>query len=658
MTSRITTLSFANQIIALENKLNTLDHLSLALSGKVYKLFRKIEKADCFRELQQERRLLPHRVFIHPNASNAKEKIGEIISFIKKGVIVCSIFSRVEKEKRKEIFHEIWPICNSVMSPDGLISLPIRLLKVQETERSVIFQALRLVSLDGQSYGDICQLLDLLKKIDPKDREDIASLAHDLKEHLVEDNHSVDNICKVISALKFLPTDIRQNIYEIPPEVIQATQNEFSLVQIILSSHREIKATHLYLTEKIHQLHSEKIAKHYVTPLLEQSDSFMLSIDNPLFELAFTAKDYIDNLANAKNPYTVFSNQLASIESKLQIANQIEDIQDIQCFINFRSLRKYCSSLFPKATIQDHLGAVYSERHFTQIIENMQYRVCCLESNQKELLFEYVSTSLSDTYENLCTNLKDPFFLSLFSNDKSTEWNAKEMSFQCILHYFSHLPDVASGESALTEREETLLKFSESVKDCRTGKEEGLITFYQHLPKEYKFTHSSQNSLNPNIVKAKISIFSVMENYVNDLISTASPFMLELTGLETDIPQLAHHSLYVKNVLRAFFPISHQLTFDFHTMLLSDALVTHKPIDIASIFQKHCKVADLIDRLQKNFASTDASEGLFTAYSELLSETLSKQIAWTVDDETMAVTLSDKGAFHLLLESGLIKIAL
>ncbi len=150
---------------------------------------------------------------------------------------------------------------------------------------------------------------------------------------------------------------------------------------------------------------------------------------------------------------------------------------------------------------------------------------------------------------------------------------------------------------------------------------------------------------------------NTIQDYINELISTPSAFMLNASMFSKDIPQLAHHSLYIKNVLYKAFSMPHSLTFDFHTMVLSQGMVKKSSKEIAHLFMEHFSVLGLMSRLQKTFELSSSSEGLYTAFSSVIHSDISKEVVWQVSEEDFSVRLTPMGALFVLIGLGFVKLA-
>jgi len=127
--------------------------------------------------------------------------------------------------------------------------------------------------------------------------------------------------------------------------------------------------------------------------------------------------------------------------------------------------------------------------------------------------------------------------------------------------------------------------------------------------------------------------------------------MHEMTGVSGYINQLAHQSLYVKNLLFSHVGMEHELQFDSNAGVLYDALVMKDLKSVFQIFCQHVNPNVIIDQVKIQFdrADDEKKAHLFNGFNELTSPNIPSSLVWNISDSDGSYQLTDDGVIELLL---------
>ena len=120
-------------------------------------------------------------------------------------------------------------------------------------------------------------------------------------------------------------------------------------------------------------------------------------------------------------------------------------------------------------------------------------------------------------------------------------------------------------------------------------------------------------------------------------VTGSNALMNELTNT-TNIPEAAHHAIYLKNLIGHLVGISHGVFFDRNTGLLNDLLVSKERDEVLNAFFKYVTPESFVDEVVKNVNKDPINN------KELLKPLLGDEF-WNKDD---AKGLSRRGALTLL----------
>ena len=116
--------------------------------------------------------------------------------------------------------------------------------------------------------------------------------------------------------------------------------------------------------------------------------------------------------------------------------------------------------------------------------------------------------------------------------------------------------------------------------------------------------------------------------------------------------QLAHTSLYLKNLIGKKVGLNHQITFDINAEIIKDELLNRSPEDVLNLFYKNFTPSYLVYRLEK-VINRDVKQvkSLFNDLSKILENSgssLGIEQIWKIDDDTNEFKITKKGILELL----------
>jgi len=298
-------------------------------------------------------------------------------------------------------------------------------------------------------------------------------------------------------------------------------------------------------------------------------------------------------------------------------------------------------------------------------VDNMKLRISQLDPSAREGVYQYVRESIESdgqgmqggdsnkAFNDLCQNITDPFFIDLLNRPHGDEVVFTKAYFISILRFLLDLAQDVQAGAFLSIQEETLLKMSESIKNCSVGKKESITLAYKTIPKEYRYENETEDL--PVAVKALEFIENSISSYILHLFTSEDPFLYDIQGSREKLFQLSHHSLYLKNRMAAFVGLDHNIQFDLHTEVLKNEFINKDIHTLLQMFYRHFTVESLVSLMQKIYNEAPGSACLFEGFSQIL-EPLNATDIWIVDeDPPYKVSLSKNGALQLLLECGYVK---
>ncbi|MBM3207428.1 MAG: hypothetical protein FJZ57_02325 [Chlamydiae bacterium] len=280
-------------------------------------------------------------------------------------------------------------------------------------------------------------------------------------------------------------------------------------------------------------------------------------------------------------------------------------------------------------------------KRFDAIINKMSVQ-------EKKQISAHVMTCSNDSLENVRNSFSDIFFYSLLSPFNSSSLSREGALFSAFLVF---LMDKESSEDFI----ECCSKLSVSIQNCHLGKKEAIYIAYHQLPSEYKYKSESGIISSPSIEFLHDKIRDVLEKRFYHIVSGDQTLLSDITGCPKSIPELAHNSNYVKNIICPIVGMDHQIQYDPKAHLISKILLEKTPQEIFTAFLKYFSIDILVKDIKEMYlqeAMLSPEKGNKIYYSinqifELLSFPLDK--GWDlIDDHEIVSQLTSDGVLKIL----------
>ncbi len=329
-------------------------------------------------------------------------------------------------------------------------------------------------------------------------------------------------------------------------------------------------------------------------------DNFLYHGNNLDWRIEYTRRE--SNSTNPKSPYTIYERLIAASESHPAIETPWEEIEGLRVRFNVAQMQTTVQKTIPRAQVMEKLaGRELPNPPFAALADRMRARIDVMTPEDRQACLAHLHEQ--DSLHGLCTNLKDGFFAELFSSALPDEVPIQRAYPFAILGYIlaqSNNPPEAGG---LSEQEYVLLAFSSSVKNCSKGKLEGLIGFYNLLDKPSQYAMGSAEA--QPIEQLAVDIEDQIRRLMEDDFSGHNHMMREMTSTEADrdVPQLAHQSIYLKNMLGVHLGLRDAVEFDVYSECISSTLSEKNLNKLAEIFFRHFTVDRVIEKVKQYYAA-------------------------------------------------------
>ena len=205
----------------------------------------------------------------------------------------------------------------------------------------------------------------------------------------------------------------------------------------------------------------------------------------------------------------------------------------------------------------------------------------------------------------------------------------------------------------LSPQEDLLLRVSVSISACPSGQRYGITNYYNSLPLEFR---SSVAQLCAPEQKINDLIERTIQNVMNETFGDTE-FWMSLLKI-SNVSQLTHQILFLKNRLFNQLGLEHTLTFDAHSGTLYDSLLEMPLIDLLKAYFAICTVDKVIARLKRN--AEEALQKKHVGYMDIVfylereGEKLSKEMIFKYfifDEEYKPLSITQEGAIKLITSS-------
>lgn len=387
--------------------------------------------------------------------------------------------------------------------------------------------------------------------------------------------------------------------------------------------------------------------------LIEYERELQINQDSPLFEEMVTQTLICDphTLQSVSNPYRVYHYLKKQLEKEkdqvLSVNLPINRIADesLKWFVQKPEERQ--TFIYTKASIP----ADFSSETLKMLFDQLKNRLESLSESELEATINEIkqinhSKNLDDYTNNLLSDIYIKQLLELPKNE-SDQISHTQFYFYRSLQAIQEAFLLPQERSLLTQGENMLLSFSESVQDCPVGRSGGIANFYQLIPVKYKNNHAAME--NETHKEAFKLIDVIVQEVLTKAISSDS-FLKEVTD-NASMAQSHHFILYLKNRLSQQINLPHTLVFDKSTDLIPEFLLKKEAEELLEIFYRHCSLTDAVEALVSH--STELlSKDTFSGIVLLLKQVdphfeYETYFESDAEDET-PIKITEKAAISLL----------
>ncbi len=472
----------------------------------------------------------------------------------------------------------------------------------------------------------VCNILKEINALDKDYREAIVGLA----KGLVTEGMGGNSVCKILEGINALDKDYREAVVNnLKPFITLMAKVSFIKILFNLSTKTlkdeeepqgESNDKLLMVCDKM--LDNEKNGKMVSKVsrlILENLEYFGLCEENPIVQKAITRKIDTKNLSDPKNKYVVYKflydSQKNELPDLLLKPSENGLVLNPHAFLSIARLPK--SRDLPKNI---------SPKVLINLFDN------CQLSDKK--CREITANSLSFLRKNFT---QDKHLAKLLSPSKNKHITLAAYQFSWLIHYVNNLPDES--------RDETLLQHSASIQMCPKGKEEGIAAIFHTLPLDSKgLLYANSNGHE--------AVRSILQSVINQILSSESSFMIEMTGKEPPIAELAHQSTFLRNLIGNKVGLETPLCFDEHTSQITDALIKRSFKEVYTSFFKHLTPKLLISKFCLFVNRDIASDKTLYSHLTALIDDSDINKAWKIEGKN--VFLTEFGASVILKKTKLI----
>jgi len=295
-----------------------------------------------------------------------------------------------------------------------------------------------------------------------------------------------------------------------------------------------------------------------------------------LFQKAIQIKILADPkaLQNPKNPYRIYQylKKILEVEQQtpLSFALPFTPLNSQQICLNLEPIRK---DAVVKVLTRADLPVGIDLQTLLDLFLSIENRLNELKEEEKLK----VETCIQESYELPLTELKDNllknhFIPNLLNLPSHPDGIIDPMSlYLCrILKAILLKSKNKKATDLLSPQEEMFLTFTRSINNCVTGQKDGIILYYNNLDPQDRINNPHINSKEANTIQNFVK--SAYQSLLNHLFASET-LLTNLTG-KIEESQASHQTLYLKNRFHQAIGLQHNLTFDPHTGVLNDTLLS------------------------------------------------------------------------------------
>lgn len=446
------------------------------------------------------------------------------------------------------------------------------------------------------------------------------------------------------------------------------------LTYIFTADESLVARSHTYLIDKLSTTTNREEAHRLAQNIVNMAGQLRLSEIDPLFQQALQVLSITDPDArrNPKNPYRIYASLKALEGSVSAVAAPPQSLEGQTVRVGVAAMRSETEKVSTAATFASLPGDITPET-VRNLFAAMRARLAALPADKQaaaraDIASMCPSDATVDILDALERNLTEDEYLTrlLRITGAPTDRVPNDVwEFYHIIQFIQQQGDaVAEGEN-LSPREQVLIKMSQSIQFCSSGKKEGIGLAYGLIRDVIR----TPSSLETEALKTLLYQEIVMP-HLQHLLSDDGPFLREMTGVPvgTPISQLSHQAIYVKNLIAKRLGLPWDLTFDQHTGVLYNALVEKTVDQVLEALFRHFSPENLRAVLQENvkkrFKSLERPETHAQAlpfYNAIMAclEFKDSCVSYTEDDDFNLIDcqLTPAGATELLMKLDFLEAA-
>ncbi|MBM3208661.1 MAG: hypothetical protein FJZ57_08740, partial [Chlamydiae bacterium] len=459
------------------------------------------------------------------------------------------------------------------------------------------------LDLHIKSFEFKSKMFGLIAKIQSADRDNWLSSGLSIMGKVQDE----EDAFLIFRALRYMPNSLMGRFAEFTSQYIDTCEpftDHFSLIHKFLSNNADcIDTVHNNMMYSLHHIGDANEANDLSSELINYNQNFMLDNEHPLYQLAIFVCLITLEANHPKNPYKVFDGHINA-----PYLNKQELIVPVLKFLDKYVQMKFSAfgDMVRDQITYDTMMSFYNQTPLTSadlhsLLQRVNSRIDQLSPEINSQIKELVKESCGFGLDDLLRNFNDPYLFQLLELTEGSNIAKEKAFFGAILSFILKQSDEVQEGQLVSNQEMALFKMSSSIQNCPAGKNEGILLAYNQLELADKIPTAQQDELSPIASKVKMRCYSLLVEKMDQMISSDTPMMREMTDETGEVAQLSHQSLYVKNRLSSVIGLDHGMRFDLHTNVLYNELIQKSTEQLFHIFASHCTVGFFAEQLIQDF---------------------------------------------------------
>ena len=256
---------------------------------------------------------------------------------------------------------------------------------------------------------------------------------------------------------------------------------------------------------------------------------------------------------------------------------------------------------------------------------------------------------------DLRSNFSDRYFFSLLQSPSKQNISKENAYFSSLLYFLLEIQDSY-------EFVENFCKLSASIQNCNLGKIEGIYSCYHQLPASSKIQSLYRSKHMPAIYYVLERVRYAIEKRFNYIVSSPSGILSDLSEGDFPMDQIAHSTIYLKNILSGYIGMPYKKYYDSKAHLIPNTLRNKSVRDITDAFFKYfipdVLISDMKEMyLQDALLSSESNNKIYYGINQILEfASAPTEDAWHLCDDQLVVSqLTSYGANVILKYFNIIK---